>query len=234
MGAVSVLRAVGYVRVSTDDQAREGVSLDAQEARIRAYCEARGWVFTTVVRDEGKSAKDLNRPGLQRLLGALPRRHRDFDALVVVKLDRLTRSVKDLGTLMEAFKRARIGFTSIQESVDTSSASGELFFNLVASVSQWERRAIGERTKAALAHLRAAGRQVSRWAPYGFRAAPGRHLAVVPQEQGRPAADPRPGGLRLVPAGDLAAPRGAGRPGPEWPAVCSPDALSSCHHRSRW
>ena len=141
-------RAMGYVRVSTDDQAREGVSLDVQEARIRAYCDAKGWQLVSIVRDEGKSAKDLKRPGLQELLTALPRWQRDFDALVVVKLDRLTRSVRDLGNLMDAFKRARVGFTSIQESVDTASASGELFFNLVASVSQWERRAIGERTQA--------------------------------------------------------------------------------------
>ena len=64
------MRAIGYVRVSTDDQAREGVSLDVQEARIRAYCEAKGWQLVSVVRDEGKSAKDLKRPGLQEILGA--------------------------------------------------------------------------------------------------------------------------------------------------------------------
>jgi len=136
-------RVIGYVRVSTDDQAREGVSLDVQETRIRAYCEAKGWQLVSVVRDEGKSAKDLKRPGLQQILAALPKRGRCFDVLVVVKLDRLTCSVRDLGNLTDAFKRARVGFTSIQESVDTASASGELFFNLVASVSQWERRAIG-------------------------------------------------------------------------------------------
>ena len=100
-------RAIGYVRVSTDDQAREGVSLDVQEARIGAYCEAKGWQLVSVVRDEGKSAKDLKRPGLQEILGALPKRQRPFDALVVVKLDRLTRSARDLGNLMEDFKRAR-------------------------------------------------------------------------------------------------------------------------------
>jgi len=136
-------RAIGYARVSTEDQAREGVSLDVQEARIRAYCEAKGWQLVSVVRDEGKSAKDLKRPDLQEILGALPKRQRCFDVLVVVKLDRLTRSVRDLGNLMDAFKRARVGFTSIQESVDKASASGELFFNLVASVSQWERRPSG-------------------------------------------------------------------------------------------
>jgi site-specific DNA recombinase len=126
-------RAIGYVRVSTDDQAREGVSLDVQEARIGAYCEAKGWQLVSVVRDEGKSAKDLKRPGLQQVLVALQKRQRCFDALVVVKLDRLTRSVRDLGNLMEAFKRARVGFTSIQESVDTAKhALGHTFWKAVS------------------------------------------------------------------------------------------------------
>ena len=126
-------RVIGYVRVSTDDQAREGVSLDVQETRIRAYCEAKGWQLVSVVRDEGKSAKDLKRPGLQEILAALPKRGRCFDVLVVVKLDRLTCSVRDLGNLTDAFKRARVGFTSIQESVDTASASGELFVKITRS-----------------------------------------------------------------------------------------------------
>ncbi len=174
---------LGYIRVSSDEQVREGVSLEVQEQRIRSYCLARGWDLVSVVRDEGQSAKDLRRPGLQKILSALPKKSRGWDGLVVVKLDRLTRSVRDLGNLTEAFKRARVAFTSIQESVDTSSASGELFFNLVASVSQWERRAIGERTTAAMAYLRAKGRRVSRWAPYGWRIGPGGRLRPCETER---------------------------------------------------
>jgi len=180
---VMTTRAIGYVRVSTDDQVREGVSLDVQETRIRAYCEAKSWQLVSVVRDEGKSAKDLKRPGLQEILGALPKRQRCFDVLVVVKLDRLTRSVRDLGNLIDAFKRARVGFTSIQESVDTASASGELFFNLVASVSQWERRAIGERTLSAMAHLRAQGRRISRQPRFGVRFDAAGRVEPDPREQ---------------------------------------------------
>lgn len=177
------MRIVGYVRVSTDEQAREGVSLDAQDTRIKAYCEAKGWHLISVVRDEGRSAKDLRRPALQGLLADLPRRQRRWDALVVVKLDRLTRSVKDLATLMDAFRRARVGFTAIQEAVDTTSASGELFLNIIGALSQWERKAIGERTQAALAHLRAKGRRVSRWAPYGYRLVSGGRLVLNPKER---------------------------------------------------
>ncbi len=177
------MRIVGYARVSTDEQAREGVSLDAQDTRIKAYCEAKGWHLVGIVRDEGRSGKDLRRPALQGLLADLPRRQRRWDALVVVKLDRLTRSVKDLATLMDAFRRARVGFTAIQEAVDTTSASGELFLNIIGALSQWERKAIGERTRAALAHLRAKGRRVSRFAPYGYRLAPGGRLAPNPKER---------------------------------------------------
>jgi DNA invertase Pin-like site-specific DNA recombinase len=84
---------------------------------------------------------------------------------------------------MEAFKRARVGFTSIQESVDTASASGELFFNLVASVSQWERRAIGERTYAAMAHLRAQGQRISRQPRFGARFDAAGRVQADPREQ---------------------------------------------------
>lgn len=166
----STPRAIGYVRVSTEEQAREGVSLDVQAARIRAYCEAKGWTLVEIFRDEGRSAKDLHRPGVQRALELARKRNgaRVADVLVVLKLDRLTRSVKDLGTLMEEFRRLRFGFTSIQEAVDTTSATGELFFNIVASISQWERRVIGERTSAALAHKRTQGQRVSR-DPFGWQ-----------------------------------------------------------------
>jgi site-specific DNA recombinase len=178
-------RAIGYIRVSTEEQAREGVSLDVQAARIRAYCEAKGWTLVEIFRDEGRSAKDLHRPGIQRALELARKRNgaRVADVLVVLKLDRLTRSVKDLGTLMDEFRRLRFGFTSIQEAVDTTSATGELFFNIVASISQWERRVIGERTSAALAHKRTQGQRVSR-DPFGWRVnGDGRTLYPVAAEQ---------------------------------------------------
>lgn len=175
VSAIARVRVIGYVRVSTEDQAREGTSLGAQEARIRAYCTARDWLLVDLVRDEA-SAKDVKRPGLQAILGALARRERPFDAIVVTKLDRLTRSVQDLGMLTERFRRGRVTFTSIAEAVDTSTAAGELFHTILAALSQWERKTIGERTKASLSYLRSRGRRVSRWAPYGFQLAPGGEL----------------------------------------------------------
>ena len=180
----TIIRALGYVRVSTEDQAREGVSLDVQAERIRAYCQAKAWTLVEIIRDEGRSARDLNRPGIARVLEFARRRNgaRVVEVVVVLKLDRLTRSVKDLGTLMDEFRRLRFGFTSIQEAVDTTSATGELFFNIVASISQWERRVIGERTTAALCYRRAQGQRISR-DPFGWRVnGDGRTLHPVPGE----------------------------------------------------
>ncbi len=142
----------------------------------------RGGISSALVRDEGRSGEDLRRSALQGLLADLPRRQRRWDSLVVVKLDLLTRSVKDLATLMDAFRRARVGFTAIQETVDTTSASGELFLNIIGALrSGSERRSA--RTRAALAHLRAKGRRVSRFAPYGYRLAPDGRLALNPKER---------------------------------------------------
>src|SRR5262245_17284415 len=163
-------RAIAYVRVSTDEQAREGVSLDAQADRIRAYCVAMDLELVGVVRDEGKTAANLNRPGIRGILGEVPRPgKRPWDVLIVCKLDRLTRSLRDLCSLVESFERGSVKFISLAESVDTGSASGRLFLNIVGALSQWEREVIGERTTEALAHLKAQGKRVSRYAPFGSR-----------------------------------------------------------------
>jgi site-specific DNA recombinase len=95
------MRIIGYVRVSTNEQAENGVSLAAQEQKIRGYCKLNDWQCLEVVRDDGYSAKDLKRPGLQRILDELPTKGRRFDGIVVAKLDRLTRSVGDLNRLTE-------------------------------------------------------------------------------------------------------------------------------------
>jgi site-specific DNA recombinase len=157
-----------YVRVSTEDQATNGVSLKAQEERLRAYCLAREWTVTEVYRDDGYSAKSLERPALRRLLDAANSKR--FDAVLVFKLDRLTRSVRDLGTLLELLEKRRIALVSLTESLDASTAAGRLMMHLLGSVSQWEREAIGERTKLALHHKRQHG-QVYGKEPYGFKRA---------------------------------------------------------------
>ncbi len=149
-------RVVGYIRVSTDQQATEGVSLDAQREKIRAYCTALDLQLVEIWADNGYSAKTIERPGLSSALAAL--RAGQADILLVAKLDRLTRSVKDLGQLVDTyFLPGSYSLLSIGDSIDTRTASGRLVLNVLASVAQWEREAISERTSEALRHLKSQG-----------------------------------------------------------------------------
>src|SRR5262249_28867342 len=126
------MRAVGYVRVSTENQAERGVSLDAQLDKIRAMATVKGADLIDVIVDAGASAKDLNRPGMNRLREMV--RTRLLGAVIVVKLDRLTRSVKNLWELLEEFNRRHVALVSLEESLDTASAAGRLVLNVMASV----------------------------------------------------------------------------------------------------
>jgi len=165
-------RAIGYIRVSTDDQAANGVSLDAQRAKIEAYCDLYDLELVGIYADEGLSAKEMDkRPALQEALRIL-RCNGTPSTLVVLKLDRLTRSLSDWDTLVTEYfgERAQHGATlrSVQDSIDTSTASGRMVLNIMMTVAQWERETIGERTRAALAHKKATGKAYSGRTPYGF------------------------------------------------------------------
>lgn len=157
---------IGYIRVSTSKQANEGWSLDAQLERLRAYAIAVDLDLVDIVVDAGLSAKSLNRPGIQQVLSRLEAG--EASGLLIVKLDRLTRSVKDLGILIERYFEKRFQLLSVTDAIDTRSASGVLVLNVLMSVAQWERQAIGERTKAVLEHLKNEGVKLGR-APLGQR-----------------------------------------------------------------
>src|SRR6266404_5081404 len=172
---------IGYVRVSTDRQAEHGVSLEAQEAKIRAMATVQGSELIDVIVDGGESAKSLNRPGLQRLMALV--NGGKVQAVIVAKLDRLTRSVKDLCSLLELFEKRNVALISVAESLDTSSAAGRLVITIMGAVSQWEREAIGERTREALRHKRNNGERIGN-IKFGYRlAADGKHLEPDPTEQ---------------------------------------------------
>lgn len=148
-------RVIGYIRVSTEQQADGGVSLEAQREKVRAYALAMDLVLVDVIVDAGFSAKSLERPGLRSALARLEAG--DATALLVVKLDRLTRSVRDLGDLVERYFASRFALLSVSDSIDTRTAAGRLVLNVLTSVAQWEREATGERTREALAHLKREG-----------------------------------------------------------------------------
>ena len=145
------MRTIGYVRVSTDKQAEQGVSLEAQAEKIRAMALVHDAELLDIIVDGGESAKSLQRPGMARLLGMVDTRQ--VQAVIVAKLDRLTRSVKDLCELLERFERRGVALISVAESLDTGSAAGRLVINIMTAVSQWEREAIGERTRDALSSV---------------------------------------------------------------------------------
>jgi site-specific DNA recombinase len=154
------MHVIGYTRVSTLNQAEEGVSLAAQAEKITAYTVVKDWTLTELIEDAGVSAKSLVRPGLQRLLSIIDKGQ--TRVVMVTKLDRLTRSVVDLGHLMKRFEKIHVALVSLQESLDATTATGERMMNLLISVSQWERKVIGERTHDAMQHLKATGQVYSR------------------------------------------------------------------------
>lgn len=151
-------RVVGYVRVSTDQQADDGVSLAAQRAKLHAYALALDLELVDVFEDAGFSAKSLQRPGLAAALELLDAG--GAEGLVVTKLDRLTRSVRDLGDLVDRYFAARCSLLSVSDAIDTRTAAGRLVLHVLAAVSQWEREATAERTRDALSQLRAEGVQL--------------------------------------------------------------------------
>src|SRR5450755_109350 len=175
------MKTVGYVRVSTDKQADRGVSLEAQAEKIRAMAVVHNTELLEIIVDGGESAKSLNRPGMERLLALVDAGQ--VQTVIIAKLDRLTRSVKDLCTLLERFSRRGVALVSVAESLDTGSAAGRLVLNIMTAVSQWEREAIGERTRDAMSHKRSNGECVGN-IQFGYRlGADGKHVEPNPAEQ---------------------------------------------------
>lgn len=160
------MKAIGYIRVSTDDQKESGLSLEHQRAKIEAYALAMDLELVDIIDDAGKSGKNMNRPGLLRALEII--RSGEAQSLVILKLDRLTRSVKDLGALVETFEKTGAALISVQDSINTTTAAGRLVLNVLGSVAQWEREAIGERTAAALSMKKDRGEKTGGTVPFGF------------------------------------------------------------------
>lgn len=175
------MKAIGYVRVSLEKQAECGVSLEAQIEKVRAMATLRGAELVDIIVDGGASAKTLDRPGMKTLLSLIDGKR--IDTVIVCKLDRLTRSVRDLASLLEKFNKRDVALVSVAESLDTTTAAGRLMLHLLMSVSQWEREAIGERTRFAMQFKKSKGERVGN-IQYGFRlAADTIHVEADPAEQ---------------------------------------------------
>ena len=177
------MRVVGYVRVSSEDQAREGVSLAIQAEKVRLYCELHALEMVECVSDAGVSAKTLDRPGIARVLAMLD--SAEVAGVVIYKLDRLTRSLPDWSALIEGYfgRAGGPSLFSVSDSIDTRTAAGRMVLNIMMTVAQWERETIVERTRGAMAYKRSRGERISRPIPYGSSLGPdGRTLVDDPAE----------------------------------------------------
>jgi DNA invertase Pin-like site-specific DNA recombinase len=149
------VQVLGYVRVSTEEQADSRAGLEAQRAAILRECRRRGWELVELVEDAGYSAKDLRRPGIRTALDVLERG--DARALVVAKLDRLSRSMIDFTAVMAKAQKEGWALVALDCAVDTTTPAGEAMANVLATFAQFERRLIAERTREAMAAKRAQG-----------------------------------------------------------------------------
>lgn len=176
-----------YTRVSTEEQAATGFSLGAQQERLAAFCVSQGWEIAGRYCDEGVSAKDLHRPAFQRMMAeAAP-----GDIILVYKLDRLTRSVRDLDDLLRAFEQRGLLFRSVTEQFDTTTATGRLFIRMIAEMAQWERETTAERTAFGKRRKAETGQWPGGTVPFGYMAVPserthaGRTLLQLVPDPGR-------------------------------------------------
>lgn len=167
-------KAIGYIRVSTDQQALDGVSLDAQAEKIRAYCQLNDLDLIEIKEDRGVSGKTIKaRNGVQDALSCMKKGM----TLVVYSLSRLARSTKDCIEIAENLKRMGCDLVSLTEKIDTSSAMGEFFFTLIAALGQMERKLIAERTATAMQQKKKK-QEVYSPIPFGYKAVEGKLVQV--------------------------------------------------------
>ena len=171
-------QAIGYVRVSTEQQANEGVSLEAQKAKIEHWCKANDYELVNVYVDAGISGKSMDkRPGLLDALKSLKKGM----ALVSYSLSRLARSTKDALSIGESVAKKKADMVSLTEQIDTTTAAGKMMFQMLSVLAEFERNLVAERTTNALQHKKRTGQKYTNQTPYGFEAIEGR-LVQVQQE----------------------------------------------------
>ena len=168
-------QAIGYIRVSTEKQANEGVSLEAQKAKIAAWCVTNGYELVNVFVDAGISGKSMDkRPGLQDAMKSLKKGM----ALVAYSLSRLARSTKDALSIGETVAKRKADMVSLSEQIDTTTAAGNMMFQMLAVLAEFERNLVAERTTNALQHKKATNQKYTNITPYGFEAIEGRLVQV--------------------------------------------------------
>lgn len=153
--------------------------MEAQEHKVRAMASIKDAVLAEVIEDEDESGKSLDRPGVQRLLALV--KSRSVDMVIFAKLDRISRSVRDIAAIVDLFNKKKVALISVSETIDTTTANGRMFVYFMGLMGQMEREVIGERTSAALQQKRRRGERAGT-VPYGFRAVEGGKLEAEPSE----------------------------------------------------
>jgi len=167
-------QAIGYIRVSTQGQAEEGVSLEAQRARIEAWCLANGYNLAAIFQDAGIGGGSMSkREGLQTAIKTAGKGM----ALIAYSISRLARSTRDMLEIAEKLEVKGADLVSLTERIDTTSAAGRMVFRMLAVLSEFERDLVSERTKAALAYKRKQGEKYAP-VPFGFQEIEGRLVEV--------------------------------------------------------
>ena len=169
-----MIKAIGYIRVSTDEQVKEGISLENQEQKIRNYCKLKDFEILEIIQDAGISAKNLRRTGARKVIEMA--QEKMIDAVIVYKLDRMFRSTVDALGTTRLFDKWNVSFHSIEETIDTKSAMGKFFFTLTGALAEMEREIIGERTRDVLQRKKANG-EVYGHVPFGFKKFKGKLLS---------------------------------------------------------
>lgn len=160
------MRAVGYVRVSTQEQQRDGISIEHQKEKIRTYADLKGLKPIEIISDAGKSGKDLNRDGIETIINKI--KAGEIRIVIVYKLDRISRKTKDILDLVEIFNEYKVAFHSITENIDTKTAMGKFFLTIMSALAQMERDLISERIRDVLAYKKEKGEWIGN-VPIGYR-----------------------------------------------------------------
>jgi site-specific DNA recombinase len=172
-------RVALYTRVSTEDQAREGFSLDAQLDRLRFYAKAQGWTVAGEYVDEGHSGRTTKRPQYERMMAEVG----SWDTLLVLKMDRIHRNSRNFMAMMDELRKRGKEFASVTESLDTSTAMGRFVMDIIQRIAQLESDQIGERTFVGMEQkAKVGGGSLGKPAPYGYRYGADHVLEPVPQE----------------------------------------------------
>ncbi|UYL94141.1 site-specific recombinase [Geobacillus phage vB_GthS_PK5.2] len=161
------MRTALYIRVSTEDQARDGYSIHMQKEKLHAYCVSQGWDIEGFYIDDGYSAKDLDRPEMKRMIENI--KNGLIDCVLVYRLDRLTRSVLDLHNLLKLFDKHNCKFKSATEVYDTTTATGRMFITFVAALAQWERENTAERVKVNMQQMVREGKYPGGKVNFGYK-----------------------------------------------------------------